>query len=390
MLIAEDWDFLTVNGYGTLGVAYQGDEKVLLRNSLHTNKGTRGDVSLANYTNLGLQLTAQATDDLTFTLQGILSENNSNAKVIELGWANAKYQVTDGFSIKAGVMRIPTFLHSDILTVSYSYEWVKLPEMYILIPFHNYTGVELSYDYNFDNVFLQTTIMNGKSKGIMVDRTEMETDLEVERLKGVNFKLQYENLMLRLAYIRNKLTAQDNNINALSAQIEALNHPLILQTLNKYMPDEVDYFQVGGEYEFENMYLTAEYMKTSSKSFLANNKSWYVGTGYLFDNWSPYLLFSRTRSSSNYKDIPINANMSQQELTSIVTANQIFDMLATINSIHSETRSIGFRYTLNENAVLKFQYDRQKELSSENVGFNYGDPKENELDVYSASISFVF
>jgi hypothetical protein len=389
-LYAEEWDFLTVNGYGTLGVAFQDDKSMLVRNSPHTKNGTRGDVSFTNYSNLGLQLDAHVTDDLRFTLQAIASDNNSHAKLLEIGWADARYQVTDNLSIKAGVMRVPTFMYSDILNVAYYYEWVKLPEMYALIPFHNYIGTELNYDFDFDDVFIHTTLMYGKSKGVMVDTNGMESRLTVDNMKGVSLKFLYENFMLRVAFIRNSLNAEDEYLDSLSSQLASFNIPVITQTLEQYMPDEVDYFQIGAQYDFQKLYLLGEYMKTSSKSFLANYRSWYVGTGYHFNKWSPYLLFSQTRSSSSYKDIPINNGMSQQEIGSIISANNIFHLLSTINSIESETKSIGVRYNVSDEIVLKVQYDHQKEINGQNVGFNYGGDKNVDYDLYSTSINFVF
>lgn len=67
-MFANDWDFLTINGYGTLGGAYQANGDVLYRDSVYADKGSKGDFSFANYSLLGLQLDAMATDKLSFTL----------------------------------------------------------------------------------------------------------------------------------------------------------------------------------------------------------------------------------------------------------------------------------------------------------------------------------
>ncbi|HHS93458.1 MAG TPA: hypothetical protein ENK82_08920, partial [Campylobacterales bacterium] len=145
LLFAQEWDFLTVNGYGTIGAAYQENEEVLYRNSFFTDQGTQGDVSFANHSVLGLQLDAKATDKLSFTLQVVASANNANGKILDVEWANAKYQFTNAFDVKVGMMRTPLFMYSDILNVAYSYDVLHLPDMYGLISINKYQGIELSY-----------------------------------------------------------------------------------------------------------------------------------------------------------------------------------------------------------------------------------------------------
>jgi hypothetical protein len=61
-------------------------------------------------------------------------------------WANVKYQVTPGFSVRAGRTLLPTFLRSDTRKVAYTYPWVRPPvEVYHLVPVSNINGVDVRY-----------------------------------------------------------------------------------------------------------------------------------------------------------------------------------------------------------------------------------------------------
>lgn len=389
-VFADDWDFLSVHGYGSLGGAYQDDDQVLYRNSLNTVKGSRGDFSLSNYSNLGLQIDATLTDKLTLTVQGTVSENNSEGELLELGWANINYQVNDDLSIKVGKMRIPAFMYSDILNVAYAYDWVKLPEMYSIIPFHNYKGVELNYNMDFDDLVISSTLMYGQSKSTVVTRENQESELDVNVMKAVELKLVYDNLTLHFNYTQNHLEIKDNTLDTVTAQLSALGIPTISQAVQKYTPKEILYWNLGGRYDFENAYVLGEYMEISSHSFLADHESWYVGSGYNFERWSPFILYSKTSSSSSYQNIAVNGTMSPQIIGAITVANQALDGISKISCIQSEIKSVGFRYNLYDNAVIKFQYDHHKESKDDGLSFNFNQDEDVDLHVFSTAINFVF
>ena len=391
-LIAGDFDFLSVNGYGSLGVAYQDNDEILYRNSLSTRKGSQGDYSLSNYSNLGLQLDFYLTDKATFTLQGVASENNSESNQIELSWANLNYQITDEFSMKLGKMRIPAFMYSDILNVSYSYDWVKLPQMYSIIPLQNYEGIELNYNFNYNDLTINSTLLSGQSKSVAPNNKNSKNTIHFTAdVKGAMLNLLYRDFTLRFAYADTDTTFKNRSLDQITGQFDSLNIPVISNTINQYAPKKVDYLEIGGKYDFENAYLVGEYMKVISDNFLSDNISWYVGTGYNFEKWSPFILYSRTTSSSNYKDIPIDATTPVPYIGAITMANQTFNTISnTLSNIDAETKSIGLRYNINEKIVFKFQYDNYSSSKDSFLHLNYSDNEKIKLDIFSTSINFIF
>lgn len=394
---AIELDKASLHGYGTLGVAYQDNENILYRNSLNAKKGTQGDVSFANYSSFGLQLDVPLTEKLSLIAQGVASERNSNGKLMELGWLNAKYKLDDSLFIRAGKMRLGAFMYSDILDVGYSYDWIRLPDMYSIMPINNYTGIELNHDIEIDRFSIMSTLLYGQSKSVTYahsDKDEIvESDVAVNQIYGLSIKLLYDDLTVRAAYGNVELSLNNKDLNGILSTLESYGNPLISQVINKYQVKDalVEYVAFGGRYDFEKAYLGAEYIAFNSNTFMADHTSWYVSAGYLFDSWSPYILYSEVASTRNYKNIPIQEGTPALIAGEINGVNQIFNAISeSVTNIELKTLSLGLRYNLSDNSVLKLQYDRQKELSKNSLSFHSKGNKESDLDIFSAAISFVF
>lgn len=385
---SKEWDFLSVNGYGSLGLVYQNNKDVLYRSSLQTPKGSAGDLSFSNYSNLGLQIDAHATKDLTFTLQGILSENNNAEGLFELAWANAKYQVNNNLSVKVGKMRLAAFMDSDILDVAYSYDMVKLPSMYSNIPFQNYSGIEIQHQLNFDDISLISTLFYGQADSFVYNNYLKKADISLTEMKGVMLQLISNNLTLRFAFNKNNLKINKGKSSDEMNQLSALNIPIINQTLQKYKIEQIEYLALGGKYEWGNSYFKGEYIKLNTNSFLADMRSWYLNVGYEFENWSPYVLYSKSSSKSAFKGISIEEEMPLALRGVLNATNQGLQYTYNSSSINSEVSSLGFRYNLTQNSVLKFQYDylQEKDL----VSYNTKELIDVNVHVFSSAVNFIF
>ena len=395
---AYELERVSVHGYGTLGVAFQDNKDVLYRNSLNMDKGSQGDFSLANYSSFGLQLDIKATDNLSLTAQSVVSEKNSNGKLIELGWLNAKYDLSDTLSVRVGKMRLPAFMSSDIVDVAYSYDWMRLPDMYSIMPVNNYVGIEFNHEVAFDKFSIMSTFLYGQGKSVIYNSsnegTIKKSDIEIKRIYGLAFKLLSDDVTFRLAYYGDvQFTLKNQEMDNVLAGLNSLGVPSVNQAINKYKINEapLEYFAIGGKYDFKNMYLLAEYIEMNTDTFLADNTSWYVGSGYNFENWSPFILYSRVKSTQNYKDIPIQEGSPMEIIGLITGVNQALRGISeSMTNMELDTVSLGFRYNLSENSVFKFQYDKQKELKKNRVNFHFSNDTSADLDVFSAAVNFTF
>lgn len=375
---ANEWDFLTVNGYGTLGGAYQDNDAYLYKDSSYASRGSEGEFSFANYTLLGLQLDAQVSDRLSLTVQGIASPNNENGHWLELEWANAKYQLTDSFDVRVGRMRSPTFMFSDILHVAYSYDWIHLPDMYTLVPFNKYQGIELSHNWMLDDLYISSSVLYGQASSMFRDGKGNQAEGEAENAFGAYLRLIYNELSMRVAYSRSSYTYDDPIVNQGIDQFSTLGIAQISDFIERYQIQDtaLDYVSVGMRYDFEQSYLLGEYMHFNTESFLADRSSWYFGAGYNFETWAPYVLFSKTIYKENVSNIPTEG-ATPEEIQTIMIANQLMRQSLEKSDATMDTFSIGMRYDMAENMLFKLQYDKKKR------------PKV-ELDVFSCAVNFVF
>ena len=380
--LATDWDFLSVNGFGTIGAAYQDNENILYRDSLHADKGSKGDVSFSNYTLLGLQLDAQATDKLSFTLQALASDANSNDKLIDLEWANAKYQINNTFDIRAGLMRLPTFMFSDIKNVAYSYDTVQLSNIYGFVTISKYTGVELSHQMDIDEGYLTSTLLWGETKDtlkIVEEQNNLSnTDVEGDKIHGIVLKFLYDDLTLRGAYIKANISIDTKLMNQVLSQFTNMGIPSISEAVNQYHIDNtpISYTNIGARYDFEKSYLTAEYIEIDSSSFIPDISSWNLTYAYNFENWTPFISYSNIHTDSNYQSIS-SEGMPLQVSGAIAGANQTFSAIAE-GWLNSQTKriSLGFRYDLSDDIALKLQYDDEN--------------SKDDLEIFSTALNFVF
>jgi len=384
---ADDWDFLRVNGYGTLGAVYQDNDATLDQNSFFTlfaDKETICGVSFVNYTLLGLQLDAKATEKLSFTLQVVARANNRNSKIsVDVDWANAKYQLTDDFDIKVGIMQIPLFIYSDILNVGYSYTVLNLPDMYSFVSMNKYTGIELSHSTEFEEVSLVSTLLYGQASSVhqAIDSQDRvsESTTYANDMFGLALKFISDDLILRTSYLQANMDMNNPEVDAILSQFNALNIPIISNTIEKYnvQNSATNYLNFAAKYDFDNSYVMGEYITSDSKSFIIDLVSWYVAGGYHFETWTPFIVYSDTKGTSNYTAMP-SSGLAPELVGAVMDANQVFSQMSESGAeMNLETLSLGFRYTLSDNAVLKFQYDEQKTANAT-------------LNIFSSSVNFVF
>lgn len=381
LLPANDMEFLTVNGFGTLGGAYQNNEEILYRDLYYADQGTQGEFSLANYSLLGLQLDFKQSDRLNFTIQGIVSANTESSKPFDLQWANINYQASDDFILRAGLMRLPAYMFSDVYYIAYLYDRISLPDMYSIVPFNKYKGVEVSYNRSWNDWFIGSTLLYGKatSRAKFVRNGELYASaMSADNVYGVDVKFAYDSVSFRVGYLRDTIRVHDSEVDRLFSEFHAMGIPQISEAIATYTFEDapLNYLNFGVRYDFENSYVLGEYLKANSDSFIPDMTSWYISAGYNFEEWTPYLLYSKSHQYSNYQPIATEG-VPEAMIEPIAIANYVFSDMGELREVDRETSSVGLRYNLNENTLLKFQYENQKRLGER-------------LNVFSGAASFVF
>ncbi|GEM_PF-5333583 len=373
---------LHINGFGTLGLTYQGNNEIIYTDTWRSDHGTDGEISLLNDTKFGLQLDWQATDKLDFTLQGTVDSEGAN-----LEWANIKYTLNDNHNIKIGQMRFPTAMYSDILKVSYSYNWVRLPEdIYGILPLTSYIGAEYNYQNNYKGMEYRFKLYTGRSEDTMVGSQDVgDYTIILEHIYGANISLNWEDLSIRVGYTRTDITIDNERVNNYFEQ--AYQDPNLSSAtksiLHSYDPRAKDtqYLSFGFKYDYQALYLLGEYVWIDMDNIISDNYAGYISTGYHYGVWTPHITYSKVKGKSNY---------SHNVEDPLVDA--ALEEMATRTQTNQEHITLGVRYDWKSNIALKMQYDH---IIEGNEGRGISIHKEQPYDpenihLISLSMDFIF
>ncbi len=394
LILAQEFDNISFHGFGTFGGVYQENKNIIYRSSFNTEKGSKGNISLENETKLGLQLDANIYKNIDLTFQAVANENHGNSQLIRVELADIKYQPFDFLNIRAGIMQIPTFMYSDTLNISYTYNWVRLPNMYELVPFSNYNGIELNYLYDLDESFIHLKLFYGNEKDsiktVCCSKNIEKSDLEIDNLFGIALTFNTTNLKIRASYTTFDFTINNKRMDSLAVLLQNYNIDNINKAIEHYNIKKTPsrYFNIGINYNINNAFIIAEYINFDTDSFQADMQSWYGSIGYNFDNFIPYLTYARTISNSNYKKIPLDEQNIQLSFL-IQSINTQFIDIAEGTGITQDTFSLGTRYDILDNVALKVQYDYLKEHKV-SIPMHFNNEKSTTLHIFSATVDFVF
>lgn len=345
----------SLSGFGTVGLTYADERQADFTSNFLKAKGAgySRPSSLDVDSRLGAQLTANFTPQLSAVVQVIseLRYDNSYLPIVE--WANLKYQFTPDLSVRIGRIALPTFLAADYRKVGYALPWARTPsEVYFLVPITNSDGVDLTYRTrigDWKNVFQAAY---GKT-----DIKYNAGRAKARAIRGLSDTIEYGDASVRLSYVQAEVTinfAQDlfNGFRQFGAQGNDL--------ADRYNGDNKRFsvIGIGATYDPGEWFVTAEFGKDVTHSFLGDKTAWYAGGGYRIDKFTPYLTVAQVRADSNVTDPGLNVTGLPPQLAAAASAlnaglNGVIGLIGVQKSV-----AVGTRWDFKKNASLKLQYDR--------------------------------
>ncbi len=186
---------LTMNGFVTTGVAVTDSE--------YDVSGTNDRPNFADSSRFGLQFDFDPglkDVPVTFTAQ-FLARGRNNWEV-EAEWAYVSYQATDNIQIKAGRIRMPTFMYSQTYDVGITYPWILPPEEvygFANIPFSSITGIAADHSMYLGDWELATTLYAGNNE-FTVPVLGMDVDIDLPWAGGLVFALTNDVVTVRAGH----------------------------------------------------------------------------------------------------------------------------------------------------------------------------------------------
>jgi len=304
-------DRIAFSGFGTLGYTRSDDDSAKYRREFQP-RGAGESGSLAVDSNLGLQISGNANEWLSATVQTLSVQRSSEAVSTRIEWAFVKAAPIDGLSLRAGKMALQNFMVSDSRRIGYANTALRpANEVYGMdILNGGLQGADVSYRLPLAGQSLTLTGQAGESSVSYPSRPKSK----VKDVRGFNAVLEGDWYSLRLGRTEGKPTVD----------------PALLAMLGHSRSDELYSFTgLGLSIDRSNIIVQAEKVRRRARLIgpLLDANAWYVMAGYRLGAFTPFATHANAK--------PVNSGALPQQ-----------------------TNTLGVRWDVMKNAALKLQFER--------------------------------
>ncbi len=372
---------ITVSGFGT-GALTMTDTNDGLFNRANQVGGAGKSARTGVDSNLGLQVTAKLSENISLTAQGLVRKNGpSDQYAGELAWAFAKFKASDDFAFRVGRIGLPVYMISDVRNVGYANIMLRAPnEVYRQVIADNIDGADVLYQHSFGDTTVTGQLAVGRT------RFHAASNYDVEFKPTVSAQLLLENgpFTYRLGHAKATVNVYDNaSLNTLIATLNKFG----LSSISAQMPLK----DIGGSFtsagismDYNNFVAQGEYAKRKTDTrVIQDTSSWYLMGGYRLGKFLPYVMHGDVKQDSirSFAGLP-----SSGPLAPLAAAAN-----GAIEAGLQSTSAIGLRWDFYKSAAFKVQIDH---ISPRNGTGYFVNPKPSlagqSVNVYAASVDFVF
>jgi hypothetical protein len=158
---ADDEDpSITAAGFGTIGAA-RSDQPWRYQRFL------RDELSFERDTVLGMQVDARVAERWSATVQAKLapSANKDSSWSLTPAWVFVSWRPDNDWLVRAGKLRVPLFLRSEVLDVGQTYDEARLPaEVYSMSPTNDFNGLYLTRNLMVGDGELSVDVYSGSAR----------------------------------------------------------------------------------------------------------------------------------------------------------------------------------------------------------------------------------
>lgn len=382
---------LTLNGFGTLGIAHSDEDRAAYVSSIFAPRGAghSSNWSAEVDSRLGLQLSAGLTPRLSSVVQVISEQRYDGSYRPVVEWANVKFDATPDISLRVGRVVLPTFMTSEYRKVGYATPWVRPPqEVYRAIPVSSIDGIDASYRHRIGEMTntLRATYGQTNAKFPYIDANGVRAIGEAESREGLTLgnQLEWGDVSLFAAYSQVRLTIEEftpffDTYRLFGPRGEAI--------ADRYDIEDKRFETVslGASFDRGDWFVMGEWSQTESRTFIADTRGWYVTGGYRLGTVTPYLTYARQRIHSSTSTSGLSMP-GTEELDAFLNS-----LLS--NQPQQESLSLGVRWDFSRNMALKAQLDHINHeagshgyLVNPQPGFEPG----GTVNLFSLALDFVF
>ncbi len=397
----------SLHGFGTLGaVRSDQDRSDVVSNSFlqpngagHTRRWHMGVDS-----KIGGQLDARFSRRLSAVLQVVSKHRYDNSWTPGLEWANVKYQLTPGLSVRVGRTVAATFAISDTTNVGYANPWIRSPqELYAMLPATRLDGMDLVWNAGAGPVINTFQAAVGSTKFKVVGGDEITAN----NILAVNDTIEYGALALRVGYRYIDANFDSSRLDRLINGLSGVGDALITAGLplegdrahalaRRYDVDDtpLEIFTLGARFDPRDWLLMGEWARMTDAGIIPRADAWYVTGGHRFREVMPYVTVAEVNPKTpSESGIPL-AGLPPGPLRGAAGAlNSGLDTVLRAAAPSQKSLALGLRWDLLDAAALKFEYQhiRLDDRSTGRFGnLQPGLRPGGDADVFSIALDFVF
>lgn len=365
----------SVAGFGTLGVARTSSDQVQFVRDLSQPGGIKKDWDARLDSVLGLQASWLISRELSAVAQGMVKYRYDHTYNPELAWAYLRYEPTPRWSLRLGRLGTEFFMMADSRWVGYSFLTVRPPGDYFwYLPFYSVHGGDAAYSMPFGDGLLRFKAFYGLSNG-QIPLGDRLWEIDGSPMTGASVDYHIGAWQMRASYanIRSK------NDLPIAGVLQAYSpNPAASASFLSTRDKRTDYYSLGlvydqGPWQVQFMLNRIE----QGNNALESSEGGYVLAGYRVREVTPFVGYSWIHSQANNTD------------------GRPYIERRIIADSHSDQKTliVGLRWDFARNMALKAQWDGIRGDPSSIFPYR-AEPSsgrwEGKLDVYSATLDFVF
>ncbi|MBL4865932.1 MAG: hypothetical protein JKY67_06115 [Pseudomonadales bacterium] len=356
---------------------------------------------------IGLQANFSINKKSEAVLQLVARGNQAND--VEAEWGYLSYSFKPTITMRAGRLRAPFYINSEVLEVGYAYPWVRPPiDIYNQAPPTSYYGVDLTLDYSFMGWDNSVQFINGSDTLTIGDIAEADLD----KMYGMILTFTHGPFTLRAGGMKAGINiigefnlvapqsvldspAYQSLVNPVPSLIGDYEYFLATELFNAnsgmfssafdaglflstaFDLSSLEFLNLGVSYDDGTWVVLTEGTKLNMTGEFLNISAFYTTIGRHFNKFLPFVMYSNSYTT----DTGLIASSIGEFIPPLVNG-------LGFAVVKQQTYSIGLRWNPRSDLALKIQYDHMTQMEGTNGKF-LTSPGAN-ADLYSFVIDAVF
>jgi hypothetical protein len=325
----------------------------------------------------GSLFAVQASTDLAASL-GVTAQiiaRGENDWEPKFEWAYLSYDASENFRLLAGKQRVPFYMYSDFLDVSYAYSWITPPPGVYSLVFDSFNGFGAIYTDQFGAIDTSFHAIYGSNDDEFT-LLGMGVQPKFKHLYGGAFTLSRDWLTVRTAYFQAEMNIPVSSLAPLVAGWQQAGFTDIANMI-EVAQDTGRFFELGVQIDYNDYLLLGEFTNLTLKNTpLGDQESYYILLGKRMDDLLFYLTYGGDKNTKDNFVAGVPTGLAPSLDFLINTTEGLIISQRT----KSDYFTFGARWDFHPSAALKFEYTQ----------FNDDINKANDADLIKVGLVTVF